>query len=156
MPADSPTPPKAPRITTATETGQLSPDELNVLFVRDGMTAADPQRLAIALGHSLLCITARQLRTRQLAGFVRVYGDGIFHLCACDLAIDPELPNRDTVCNLLFNRLEREVKIRYPNCSLTIFAREIDWPSLQGLGFSNRGNNVEAMLLPAQIALSQP
>ena len=154
MSADSQTP-KAPRITTSTEVRGLSLDELNALFVRDRLPATDPQRLAKAIEHSLLCITARQLRTRQLAGFVRIYGDGVFHLCACDLAIDPDLPNRDTICSLLFDRLDREAQVRYPRCSLTIFARDIDCPNLQRLGFSNQGNNVEAMVLPAQLAIPQ-
>lgn len=155
MPADFPTP-KAPRIATSIETGELLPEELNALFVRDGLPAADPQRLTRAIEHSLLCIVARQLRSRQLAGFVRVYGDGIFHLCACDLAIDPELANREVICSLLFKRLDREARVRYPRCSLTMFAREIDCQSLQGLGFSYRGNNVEAMVLPVEVAMSQP
>ncbi len=153
MSADSQTP-KSPRIATSTEIRGLSYEELSALFARDGLPPADPQRLAKAIGHSLLCITARRLRTRQLAGFVRVYGDGVFHLCACDLAIDPDLPNRQAICNLLFDRLDREVRVRYPRCSLTIFAREIDCPALQNLGFSNRGNNVEAMVLPVRLALS--
>ena len=144
-----PAPRKAPRITTSTELRGISLADLDALFVRDGLPATKPEKLAKALENSLLCIVARQLRSRQLAGFVRLYGDGIFHLCACDLAIDPALSNRGSLCRLLFERLNREIRVRYPRCSLTIFARAIDCPHLEALGFSEKGNNVKAMILPA-------
>jgi len=147
-PADS-TPRKAPRIITSTELRGVSLADLDVLFARDGLPSTDPVKLAKAMEHSLLVVVARQLKSRQLAGFVRLYGDGVFHLCACDLAIDPSLPNRSSVCRLLFDRLDIEVRARYPRCSLTIFARALDYPHLQALGFSEKGNNVVAMILPA-------
>lgn len=150
-PAD-PTSRKAPRIVTSTELRGVTLADLEALFIRDGLPAPNPEKLAKALEHSLLCVVARQLKSRQLAGFVRLYGDGIFHLCACDLAIDPAFPNRGSLCRLLFERLDREIQLRYPRCSLTIFARTLDYPHLQELGFSERGNKVSAMILPATAA----
>ncbi|MEO0947847.1 MAG: hypothetical protein AAFY11_06845 [Cyanobacteria bacterium J06641_5] len=148
-------PRKTPRITTSTELRGVSLADLGMLFVRDGLPPMDPSKLATALEHSLLVVVARQLKSRQLAGFVRLYGDGVFHLCACDLTIDPNLPNRGSLCRLLFDRLDSEIRVRYPRCSLTIFARALDYPHLQALGFSEKGNNVVAMSLPATTAIAQ-
>lgn len=106
------------------------------------------EKLAIALQHSTLCISARTFREKNLVGFVRATSDGVFNLTLWDLVVAPSLPNRETAMQLMLTRLQREAVKIVPNCAISAFVREADHDLLRRMNFTEDKKGIRAMVLP--------
>ncbi|WP_016923717.1 hypothetical protein [Prochlorothrix hollandica] len=139
--------PKTPRIFTSIETGAMEPEAINQLFQRAGMPARDLDKLSTALQNSLFCVTARILSTRELVGFLRADGDGVFNVTLWDFVVDPQLANRDETKELLIDRLQREVQRSFSRCSVSILGQPKDLPLLRCANFNADQKGIRAMAL---------
>jgi hypothetical protein len=138
---------KAPRIVISTHKRELQPEEINQLLVNVGLPPRDPDKLMVALSHSLLCVSARLLKDKRLVGFARASGDGVFNVTIWDFLVDPQLVDREATKRLLLERLKREIKRSVPYCSVSIFAQFRDLSLLYQANFAEDEKGIRAMIL---------
>lgn len=136
-----------PRIFTSVETRGIEPDEINRLFQRAGLPPRDVEKWQISLRYSLFCITARILSTRELVGFMRASGDGVFNVTLWDFVVDPRLQNREETQEMILDRLQREVQRSFSRCSVSLFAKPRELPLLRRSNFAEERQGIRAMAL---------
>lgn len=141
---------KSPRIFLSIRQQGLAPEELNQLFSQSGLPVRPPDKLAIALQHSLFCITARTFKEKSLVGFVRATSDGVFNITVWDLVVMPALPNPKAIAGLLMARLQREAVKVVPNCAISAFANPQDQDWLHQMNFSEDHKGIRAMILASE------
>lgn len=140
-------PSKPTRVFFSIDKGAIAPATLNQLFRKAGLPVQPPDKLAIALQHSLLCMGAWSFGKKQLVGFVRATGDGVFNATLWDLVVDPSVTNPDATKTLLMNRLKREITKIVPNCTISMMAAPQDYRLLRLANFSEDKTGIKVMAL---------
>ncbi|MEB3273274.1 MAG: hypothetical protein VKJ85_05765 [Prochlorothrix sp.] len=138
---------RSPRIFTSTETRGLEPDDINRLFKRAGLPPRDPEKWQTSLKYSLFCITAREITTRELVGFMRASGDGVFNVTLWDFVVDPRLKNQEETQEMILDRLQREVQRSFSRCSVSLLAKPRQLPLLRRANFAEERQGIRAMAL---------
>jgi len=138
---------KSPRLFASIDREGVTPESLNPLLVKLRQPARDLHKFDLALQHSLLCITLRQVKDSTIVGFVRLVGDGIFNVIVWDFVVDPDLPQREAAKLLLVERLKREIRRQFGQCSVSVFASPQDVPTWQQAKFIPDQRGVRAMVL---------
>ena len=127
----------------------IAAEEFNELCTKSGEAARDTTKLRLAFKHSLFCVTARKLKSRELVGFVRACGDGIFNAELLDLmAYPPASPHGEAVKKQLILRFKREVRRTMPKCAISTFALPEDLVLLLRANFEKDPDGIRAMALP--------
>lgn len=127
---------------------EIAAEELNAFYRRAKQPPRNLAKLRVALAHSLFCVTARQLQTRELVGHVRVCGDGVFNAEIVDLVVWAPGGNGETIKQQLILRLKREVRRTMPKCAISTFAAAEDLVLLLRANFEKDPEGIRAMALP--------
>lgn len=148
-------PPRAPLKSSSVRVvfnveGAIAAAELNGLYIKANRPPRDPAKLKIALEHSLFCVTARNLKTRELVGYVRAIGDGVFNAEIVDLTVYPPDRAGENIKQQLILRLKREVRRTLPKCAISTFAAPLDWVMLLRSNFEKDPEGIRAMALPCE------
>jgi hypothetical protein len=123
--------------------------EFNQLCAKVGQPPRDVRKLSIALEHSLFCVTARKVASRELVGYVRACGDGVFNAELLDMmAYPPGGSQEESVKKQLVLRFKREVRRTMPKCAISIFAWPADLVMLLRANFEKDPDGIRAMALP--------
>ncbi len=124
-------------------------EELNGLCIKTGVAPRDLTKLRLALKHSLFCVTARKLKSRELVGFVRACGDGVFNAELLDLmAYPPGSESGEAVKKQLLLRFKRETRRTMPKCAISTFALPANLVLLLRANFEKDPDGIRAMSLP--------
>ncbi|NJN31872.1 MAG: hypothetical protein HC824_16665 [Synechococcales cyanobacterium RM1_1_8] len=153
-------PPNSPaqrktRIALAVE-GAIAATEFNQLCLRAGKPPRDLVKLTKALDHSLFCVTARKVSNRELVGYVRACGDGVFNAEILDLIVYPREEQGEAIKKQLILRLKREVRRTMPKCAISAFALPEDLVLLLRANFEKDPDGIRAMALPLGGWADQP
>ncbi len=140
---------KPTRVFFSIDKAAIAPATLNQLFQKAGLPVQPVDKLAIALHHSLLCIAAWTFREKQMVGFVRATGDGVFNATLWDLVVDPNVTDPDATKTLLLNRFKREIVKVVPNCTISMMASPQDHRLLRLVNFTEDRTGITAMALGA-------
>lgn len=127
----------------------IAVEEFNDLCLRVGQVPRDVAKLRIALQHSLFCVTARKLKSRELVGFVRACGDGVFNAELLDLmAYPPGSEAGEAIKKQLLLRFKREVRRTMPKCAISTFALPAELVLFLRANFEKDPDGIRAMSLP--------
>jgi len=127
----------------------ITAEEFNEFYAKVGGTPRDVTKLRLAFEHSLFCVTARKLKSRELVGFVRACGDGVFNAELLDfMAYPPASEQGEAVKKQLLLRLKREVRRTMPKCAISTFALPADLVLLLRANFEKDPDGIRAMSLP--------
>ncbi len=128
---------------------EILAEEFNELCLKAGEAPKDITKLRIALKHSLFCVTARKLKSRELVGFVRACGDGVFNAELLDLMAYPPLSEAgEAVKKQIVLRFKREIRRTMPKCAISTFALPADLVLLLRANFEKDPDGIRAMSLP--------
>ena len=127
----------------------IAAEELNDFCTKVGEAPKDVTKLRLALKHSLFCVTARKLKSRELVGFVRACGDGVFNAELLDLmAYPPASDVGEAVKKQLLLRFKREIRRTMPKCAISTFALPADLVLFLRANFEKDPDGIRAMSLP--------
>lgn len=134
----------------------IAAEELNAFYLQAKRPPRNLAKLQIALAHSLFCVTARQLQTRELVGHVRVCGDGVFNAEIVDLLVWAPGGSDEAIKKQLILRLKREVRRTMPKCAISTFAAAEDLVLLLRANFEKDPEGIRAMALPLEGWADEP
>ena len=127
----------------------IAAEEFNSLCIKVGEAPRDITKLRLALKHSLFCVTARKLKSRELVGLVRACGDGVFNAELLDLmAYPPGSEAGEAVKKQMLLRFKREIRRSMPKCAISTFALPSDLVLFLRANFEKDPDGIRAMRLP--------
>lgn len=127
----------------------IAAEEFNSLCIKVGEAPRDITKLRLALKHSLFCVTARKLKSRELVGLVRACGDGVFNAELLDLmAYPPGSEAGEAVKKQMLLRFKREIRRSMPKCAISTFALPADLVLFLRANFEKDPDGIRAMQLP--------
>lgn len=127
----------------------IAAEEFNELCLKVGEAPRDITKLSLALQHSLFCVTARKLKSRELVGLVRACGDGVFNAELLDLMVYPPGSEAgEAVKKQMILRFKREIRRTMPKCAISTFALPENLVLLLRANFEKDPDGIRAMSLP--------
>ncbi len=121
-----------------------SPDAVNKLLSKCNQETHPPRRLALALQKSEFQLSILEVKTRRLAGFVRVTSDKGLNANLWDLVAEPT-QDQAQLFTVLVHRALVILKRELPGCSVSVAAPATAIDALKAHGFLLDPGGIRAM-----------
>jgi hypothetical protein len=137
-------PPSLPEPYALDQTDSPTPRELDRLLVACGDPSRPDARLARAMAVSDWFLSIRDGEDR-LVGYVRATSDRALNANLWNLAVDPDVPDRQALLHVLLHRALTHLKRELAGCSISLSAPPESLDALRRLGFVVDPGGIRAM-----------